>query len=176
MGCVLGQLLWKTPKDDVFVVFVGDGDSGRCELLAFVSEAGKECPDVSSLGAAHQEERVLEVVLRIHILGYEFLADLLPSLLDSFVVTDPYSCGVRQALGQKIASNLIILFPFVYGICFSVSRLVLDFGGGERLRPIKVRPAAHGSHSLLETHREDSPIDTIRLEARDVGRELFNGG
>jgi hypothetical protein len=49
MGRILGQLLWKTPKDDAFVVFVADGDSGSCELLAFVSEAGKECPDVSSL-------------------------------------------------------------------------------------------------------------------------------
>jgi hypothetical protein len=109
-------------------------------------------------------------------LGYELLADLLPSLLDGFVVTDPYSCGVRQALGQKITSNLILTFPFVYGVCFSVGRLVLDFGDGERLRPIKVRPATHGSHSLLETHREDSPIGTIGLEARDVGRELFDGG
>ena len=155
------------------------GDSSSCELLAFISEAGKECPDVSSLGAAHQEERVVEVVLRIHTLGYELLADFLPSLLDSFVVTDPYSCGVRRALGQKITRNLIPAFPFVYGICFicfSVGRLVLDFGDGERLRPIRVRPAMHGSHSLLEMHREDSPIDTIRLEARDVGRELFDGG
>jgi len=63
-----------------------------------VSEAGKESLDISTLGAVHQEECVLKVIFHIYALGSELLSDFLPTLLDSFEVTDLHGGSVWQTL------------------------------------------------------------------------------
>ena len=176
VGCMSGQLVRDTLQDCALIVLVADGDSSSCKFLAFVSETGEECLDISALGAVHQEECVLEVVLGVSALGREFLGDFLPMLLNSSEVTDLHSSGVRQTLGQEIMSDLILVVPLVHGFSFRVGGVSFVLRHRTRLGSVEVQPVTSGLHSLLELHGEDGPVDTIGLKARDVGRKLFNGG
>ena len=94
---------------------------------------------------------------------------------DSAITVDTNGSGVGQVLRQEVTSNQVLVVPFVSGFSLGIRGVVLVLGLRMRFGSIEVTPVTRGFHRLPEVHREDHPVDSIGLKARDVDGELFNG-
>ena len=133
-------------------------------------QASQESSNVTSPLAAHVKECSFKVVLRINALCLVFSDDLSPASNSGVIVAESDCSGVREPLQEKVASDSILVFPFLLRLLFISGGVVWVGCKRARLGAIKMAPSPRSLHCFLKAHLEDGPVGTVGLKTRDVGR------
>ena len=118
----------------------------------------------------------MEIGLRVSALGLVLLGDQVPTLLGGGAVGETHFSGVGKPLREEVTGDGVLKFPLndLGGLFWS--RLGRIDGVGIWAKSGEVCPSTRHLHGITEAHLEDGPVGAVWLEARDIGREFFDGG